>query len=190
MEASLVGRARAERKPRDRAGERQLLWAGALFALAVIVHNADHLRRGADALTPEVFWLGTAGIVLEVALVTAVFQRHWLAPLAAAVGGLSLAAGYLEVHFLPAQGAMTDSFTAAAHVSPLSWFAAGLEIVAALTLAAAGARRLRAEGGVSAFLDTRPDGHGFRASSIHPVVYLIVLSQAATLAVSFVQAYG
>src|SRR5437763_9744462 len=111
MTAGLLGGSRAtvDREAREVAGERSLYWAGALFTLAVIIHNGDHLRRGADKLTPDVFWLGTVGILVEVALVITIFQRHRLAPLAAAVVGLSLAVGYVEVHFLPAHGAVSDS---------------------------------------------------------------------------------
>src|SRR5437588_179657 len=127
------------------------LWLGRaalLFTAAVIVHNSDHLRRGVEKLTPDVFWVGTAGIALEVALVVLICQRHRLAPLAAAAGGLALAAGYMEVHFAPAHGWISDSFTSANAVSPLSWTAASLEVAAALGLAFVGLVVLRRRGGL------------------------------------------
>ena len=126
MTPGLAGRSVAgpDRDAQEAAATRRLSWATALFVLAVIIHNSDHLRRGADKLTPDVFWLGTVGILVEVALVVLILQRHRLAPLAAVVVGVSLAAGYVEVHFLPGHGFLSDSFTTAAQVSALSWFAA------------------------------------------------------------------
>src|SRR5437588_11686105 len=128
--------------------DRWLLWAGAFFAVAVVVHGADHLRRGVGAISRDVFWLGTAGIVLEVAVVVLISQRHRLAPLAAAVVGFVLATGYVSVHFLPARSWASDSFVSASRVSPLSWTAASLEVVAAVALAATGLVVLRQRGGV------------------------------------------
>jgi len=172
------------------AGDRGLGWAAVLFTAAVIIHNSDHLRRGADKLTADVFAVGTAGIVLEVGLVILICQRHRLAPLAAAVGGFVLALGYLEVHFLPAHGWLSDSFTSAVHVSPLSWTAASLEVAAAVALAAVGLRVLQRRGGPESasrpYLAQRPVKEGL----LHPLALLVIVSQLVTLIVSFVQAYG
>jgi len=192
LTVDLVGTSAAgiDREARDAAGDRALSWAGTLFVLAVIVHNGDHLRRGADKLTADVFWLGTVGILVEVALVILIFQRHRLAPLAAVVTGLSLAAGYVEVHFLPGHGLLSDSFTSAAHVSPLSWFAASMEIVAALILVVVGARVVRARGGAPAVFAAASREPGFHLAGVHPIASIMVLSQTATLAISFFQAYG
>src|SRR5437764_7730119 len=192
MSAELVSDAavRIGHDAREHVEERRLHWAGVFFALAVIVHNSDHLRRGTDRLTPEVFWLGVSGIVVEVALVVLIFQRHWLAPLAATVFGLALALGYIEVHFLPDTGAVSDSFTSATHVSPLSWFAASLEVVAALTVAAVGAQFLRAQGGARALIAANRGRRGFRSSRLHPITLMLAITQAAAIAISLVQAYG
>jgi hypothetical protein len=156
----------------------------------VIIHNGDHVRRGADKLSADVLWLGMLGVVFEVVLIVLIFQRHWVAPLAALLGGLALAAGYIEVHLVPRHGLLSDSFTSAAHVSPLSWFAASLEIVAAVIVAMLGARQLRAMGGLSALAEPNRGGAGFRASRVHPIVALIVLTQTATLVISLAQSYG
>lgn len=169
---------------------RRLQWAGVFFTLAVIVHNGDHLRRGADKLTPEVFWLGMSGILVEVLLVVLIFQRHWVAPLAAAVIGVALAIGYLEVHFLPDTGAVSDSFTSAAHVSPLSWIAASLEVAAALTVAVIGAQVARAEGGMRRLVAANRGRPAFRATGLHPMVVLIVATQVAAIVISLLQVYG
>jgi len=39
--------------------------AAVVFAVALLVHGADHLRRGMDVVTPEVFWLGNVQLVEE-----------------------------------------------------------------------------------------------------------------------------
>jgi hypothetical protein len=120
-------------------GDAALDGAAAVFTLAVMVHGVDHLRRGIDASGRDVFWLGTLGMFLEVAVVVLVASRHRLAPLAATFGGVALAAGYAAVHFLPARSWLSDPFASARDVNALSWFAGSFEIVAALGLAAAAA---------------------------------------------------
>src|SRR4051794_11061780 len=105
-------------------GDRWLRRAATFFVVVVLLHGADHPRRGVDATGLDVFWLGTAGITIEVAVVVLIAMRHRLAPLAAASIGLSLAAGYLAVHFLPGRSLFSDSFTSASDVSWMSWTAA------------------------------------------------------------------
>src|SRR5690242_11700061 len=63
--------------------QRQLEWAATLFTVAVLLHNLDHLRRGAGDLHGDVFLAGTLSMVLEIGVVAAVFARHRAAPLAA-----------------------------------------------------------------------------------------------------------
>ena len=120
--------------------------AAVFFTGAVLVHNLDHLRRGADSVTTDVFALGSLAILFEVGVVALVFARHRLAPLAAAVVGFQLAVGYLFVHFTPARSWLSDSFPDG-DVSALSWIAGGLETAAALGLGVAGlaARRRAAQ---------------------------------------------
>jgi hypothetical protein len=172
------------------AGDRWLGRAAALFTVAVIIHNSDHLRRGVDKLTADVFWVGTAGILLEVGLVVLICQRHRLAPLAAAVGGLSLAGGYVEVHFLPAHRWLSDSFTSATQVSPLSWTAASLEVFAALALAVVGLRVLGRRGGLESASRPYPAQRQVIAGALHPLAAVLILSHLITLVVSFFHAYG
>jgi hypothetical protein len=50
---------RSPRNARERT-DQLLLWAAYLFTAAVIVHNSDHVRRGTDAISRDVFWAGTA----------------------------------------------------------------------------------------------------------------------------------
>jgi len=167
--------------------ERWLLAAGAFFALAVVVHNGDHVRRGAEAVSSDVFWVGTLSIVLEVGLVALVCARHRLAPLAAVALGGGLAVGYVVVHFLPERSLLSDSFSSGDDVAALSWFAASLEVAAALAIATAGALVLSQRGGlVSASRPTPGEGtvlDGLR----HPLAAAFALSQVVVIVLSFAQ---
>jgi hypothetical protein len=189
-EVALSGGAPAQPAAAEDVGDRWLERVALLFTLAVIVHNADHLRRGVGLLHRDVFWAGTSGIVVEVALVVLICQRHRLAPLASLVGGLGLAAGYIEVHFLPKHRYLSDSFTSAAHASWLSWGAASAEVVAALALAAVGALVLRRRGGLGQSLEPRAGALRLANALQNPIAALMVVSQILGLAISFTQAYG
>jgi hypothetical protein len=148
--------------------------AATFFTVAVLVHNSDHLRRGGDSVAADVFWVGSAAILLEVAVVLLVFMRHPVAPLVAAVGGFQLAIGYLAVHFTPARSWLSDSFLDGGQA--LSWFAASLETTAALVLGGVGvmAWRRRAYDGMG----TVPVGEALR----HPVVAAMVIGNVIVFA--------
>jgi len=181
----------ARRRIVDDVGDRWLGRAALLFTVAVIIHNGDHLRRGAETLSTDVFWVGgLGGIALEVAVVVLVCQRHRLAPLAAAVVGAVLAASYLEVHFLPAHYWLSDSFTSAPHVSPLSVTAASLEVLAALVVGAVGLTVLRRRGGLASTVRPHPGQRRLVEALLHPLALVMIVSQAAMLSVFFVQRFG
>jgi ABC-type spermidine/putrescine transport system permease subunit II len=144
--------------------------AATFFTIAVLVHNSDHLRRGGDSVAADVFWLGSAAILLEVAVVVLVFMRHPAAPLVATVAGFQLALGYLGVHFTPERTWFSDSFLDGGQAA--SWAAASLETVAALVLGVVGALALR-----------RRDFDGTGTVSVgdalrHPVVAVMALGNA------------
>ena len=168
-------------------GDRLLLRAAAFFTVAVLVHGADHARRGIDSVGTDVFMAGTSAMAVEIAIVVLACGRHRLAPLVFAGAGFSLALGYLFVHVLPARPWLSDSFTSGAAVSALSWAAASLEIAAALVVGTAGVIVLRQRGGLASA--TRPHtgqaglGSGFR----HPLALTMIAGNAVILAVSVVQ---
>jgi hypothetical protein len=168
--------------PVDRS-QRQLERAATVFAVAVLLHNSDHVRRGAGAIHGDVFVAGTLAIALEVAVVAAIFVRHRSAPLVAVSAGFSLAAGYVLVHFTPARSWLSDSL--------LSWsmtvsvVAAGFEAVSALALGMAGLRIVRERG--LAAMSTRGETTLYRGGLRHPTVIAIALGNAVLLVVSFVQ---
>ncbi|MEV0708056.1 hypothetical protein [Nocardia aurea] len=121
-----------------------LRWVTVVFAIALTVHGADHLRRGMDTVSMLVMALGTIQMVLAIATIVLVFTRHRWAPTAAISIGFASAAGFTVVHLLPDWfGPLSDSFIAApsaARVIGFSWFAAIFEIVADLAIAVAGLR--------------------------------------------------
>lgn len=171
--------------PTTVTAERWLQWAGAFFAVAVVLHNGDHVRRGSDAVSTDVFWIGNLAIALEVMLVVLVFQRHRLAALAALSGGAGLAVGYLVVHFLPRRSWLSDSFASAVDVSPLSWIAASVELLSAVTLAAAAWLVVTQRGGLSHAAPVTGTQH--LGGRLHPVALAFAVSQTVTVVISFVQ---
>ena len=157
-----------------------------MFTVAVLVHNFDHLRRGIEAVHRDVFWAGTMSIGLEVAIVVLLVARHRFAPLVSVVGGFGLALGYLTVHFLPARAWLSDSFTShAGAVSPMSWFAASLEVVAALVVGVVGLLEIRDAGGIEASVAPRPDQRPLREAVMHPASLAMIIGNAIVLIVSF-----
>jgi hypothetical protein len=152
--------------------QRRLLATAAFFAVAVLVHNLDHLRRGGDSVSASVFWVGSAAIVVEVLVVVFAFARHPLAPLTAASAGFGLAAGYLFVHFTPERGFLSDSLVGG-NASPLSIVAALLETVAALTIGLVGLGIVRRQhGAVTSTGHERSDVSG---ALRHPLVVAMVV---------------
>ncbi|MFD4352109.1 hypothetical protein ACFWPX_06100 [Nocardia sp. NPDC058518] len=119
----------------------------AVFAVALVVHGADHLRRGMDATSQLVNALGTLQLLFALLTVVLVFRGHSAAPRAAVFIGFASAAGFTIVHLLPDWfGPLSDSFInvpPSAGVTGFSWFAALFEIAADLAIAVAGLRVLR-----------------------------------------------
>ena len=129
--------------------DQALRWTAVAFLVAVLVHGADHLRRGTDVVTTQVLSAGTIQFVLAVIAVGLVFRGHRLAPAAAIAVGFPSAIGFAAAHLLPEWGAFSDSFTGAdvaPGVNALSWVTAVLEIGADLAFGAAGVVVLRARG--------------------------------------------
>jgi hypothetical protein len=120
--------------------------AATVFAVALLVHGTDHLRRGMDVLTPEVFWLGNVQLVVSLITLVLVFRDHRWAPAFAVGIGFASAIGFSAAHLLPHWSAFSDAFTGGHHapgVTAFSWFAACFEIGAGLALGITGLRALR-----------------------------------------------
>ena len=169
----------------ETARDRRLLHAAAtLFALAVLFHNSDHLRRGGDSVAADVFVAGSLAIVLEVGAVALVYMRHHWAPLAAVAAGFPLALGYLVVHFTPERSLLNDSLVSG-NAAAVSIVAATLETVTALLLGLAGLNLLRKRGGlVSA---ATPAGDVNVGALRHPVVVVMALANVVIFVASLAQ---
>jgi hypothetical protein len=169
-----------------RTDQRWLEWAAGFFAVCVLVHNADHLRRGATALHADVFWSGVLALGMETALVVLVFARHRLAPAVAVVGGFGLAAGYLVVHFTPARGWLSDSLLSGLSAGrAVSIVAAGLETISAAILAGVALGIVVRRGAVPRL--NREAAVPWRRAWLHPVTLTLVAGNAIILLGSLLQ---
>lgn len=149
-----------------------------VFAVAVLVHNGDHLRRGGDSVSTDVFAVGTLGMVLEVGVVALVLMGHRFGPLAATSIGGSLTAGYLLVHLAPERSWLSDSLSTGEDVTWFSWVAVFGLVAASLFLAVAGWSELRRRGGLAS--TWRPERSA--GSTVHPVTAAMVIGNAVIFA--------
>lgn len=129
----------------DRPADRLLKAAARYYAAAFLLHTGDHLRRGVDAVTPEVFWAGMVASVVAMVAIVLVLSGHRLAPQIAVMAGFPLALGYAAVHLAPRWSAFSDPFPGGG-VDAVSWAAALIEIAGAFALGATGAYALRCGG--------------------------------------------
>jgi hypothetical protein len=165
--------------------DRLLLAAVWIFTAAVLLHNSDHVRRGADAVATDVFWAGSLSIPLEVAVVAVVILGHRVAPLFAATTGFSLAAGYILVHLLPGRSWLSDPLFSDGGAELQSQLAASIEIVAALALGAAGLLALRQRGGLASAGTGATTGTWSKVLT-HPAVLAMALGNAVVFILSIV----
>ncbi|MEY2433617.1 MAG: hypothetical protein QOC92_3342 [Acidimicrobiaceae bacterium] len=130
------------------SAEQRLRSAALVFAAAVAVHGADHLRRGVDVVTTTVLAAGGLQFLLGAITVVLILRRHRWAARAAIAVGFASAIGFTAAHLLPHWSAFSDAFTGG-HVAPkvtaLSWAAALFEIGADIALGWSGVRVLRLE---------------------------------------------
>jgi hypothetical protein len=129
--------------------DRRFYWATAVFAVALGLHAADHLRRGMSVVPHAVMVAGNVQIVAAVITVILVVVRNRWAPHAAIALGFASAVGFSAAHLLPTWGPFSDTFINPAPWSGVTWFSwvtavlemwvtAVLEIGAALVFAAVG----------------------------------------------------
>ncbi|HMJ78278.1 MAG TPA: hypothetical protein VK507_20015 [Iamia sp.] len=124
---------------------RSLRIAGLGFAAGFVIHNADHARRGLDAITDQVVWGGTIVAMTGAVILTLIGTRHPLAPFAAAAGGLAIALGVSATHLLPDWGVLSDSLPSG-DVDGLTWAAVLAEVTASTVLGLTGLRIVRRQG--------------------------------------------
>lgn len=119
--------------------DRPVLPLAALAVLAAnLLHTADHVRQHFAGLNAVVMIGGALVTGQAVAVLVLARQRHRLAPLVAAVVGLTSAVLVAQGHLVPHWSALSDSYVNDVHVDLLSWAVAVLEVLAALALGAVG----------------------------------------------------
>jgi hypothetical protein len=126
--------------------DRRLRTAGIVFAVGSLVHLVDHLRRGQGSVTEGLYWAGNLALILQVVIVTLILTRHRLAPLVAAVGGLTLGIGFLAAHWLPEWSDLSDPVWEIDSWSFVSYAASALEIIGALAVGFCGLAIVRRDG--------------------------------------------
>ena len=173
----------------DPIGDRWLRWAASFFVIAVLFHNGDHARRGADSVSADLFWVGLLGILVEVGIVVFVFLGHRLSALAAASTGFSLAGAYVVVHGLPQRGWLSDPLLESGSAT-VSRATAILLIVAAVALGMVGAVVLRRRGGLAAATVSLGPSRPLADVLAHPVVIAMIAGNAVIIALSLADLTG
>jgi hypothetical protein len=123
---------------------RPLLRPSALLVALLVLHVADHTLRQSRPTPSELGAVGSAGLLAAIAVLALAAARRAEAAQLAVVVGLSTALGFVAVHLLPHWGPFSDPYESA-HLDALSWASMLGSIAAALLLAAAGIRALRAD---------------------------------------------
>lgn len=119
--------------------DRFLKVGAALYGAGLVLHLADHFRRGTSVLTGEVNLLGTISTVAGVIVIGLVFTGHRWAPAAAVALGFPVAVGVAAVHLLPRWSDFSDAFPGSTTgVNAGSWTVVLIEIAGAFALGLAG----------------------------------------------------
>lgn len=104
------------------------------FALAFVLHNADHFRRGLDVVTPYVLWGGVALGTIAIVSIVLVAIDHAYAPPAAVVAGVALGLGAAASHLLPTWSVFSDPLWSNG-ADAFTWAAVVLEVGMSLVFA-------------------------------------------------------
>lgn len=120
--------------------DRFLREAALLYGVGLVLHTADHFRRGVDVVTDEVLSVGYVSTAAGIVVIALVLMRHRWAPTAALLLGFPVAVGVAAVHLLPRWSTLSDAFPGAhgTGVTAMSWAVVLLEIAGALALGVAG----------------------------------------------------
>jgi hypothetical protein len=121
---------------------RLLVVANVALLVAMSLHATDHIVRGTDQLTAEVFWGGVFLAVIAVGTLPLTLRHHPRAPLAAAVVGLYIVVGVSAAHLAPHWSAFSDPYPDLS-LGFWSWAAMLTEVVAALVFGVLGLEGLR-----------------------------------------------
>jgi hypothetical protein len=123
--------------------DRLLRWAAVAFAIGVVVHGSDHVRRGMTASPTDVMIAGTVQFVVVVIAVSMTLMGGRRSPEAAIVVGFASALLFIYAHVLPTWWrVLSDSFVSPPHtnVTWFSWVTAIGEIGTGIMFGIAGVR--------------------------------------------------
>ncbi len=129
-------------QPMNGARHDELQLATLAFIPLFLFHQADHIRRGFDTASISLVSLGTLASYLSMVAITLVFVQHPKAAFVAVGTGISLAIGFIAVHWMPTFAPFSDSFVSN-DVDAISWAASFGEVGGLLLLAFAGLRAIR-----------------------------------------------
>jgi hypothetical protein len=121
---------------------RALRTTAVVFLSALLVHGADHARRGIE-IPSTISIVGGLQFALGVFAVTLVLREHRLGPVAAVAVGFPSALLFVSAHLLPGGNDPYTGSSPAAGVTAFSWFTAVFEIAADIAFGVAGAVLLR-----------------------------------------------
>lgn len=116
--------------------------AAPVFAVALLAHGADHLRRGL-AFPSVLSVVGGLQIAFGLLVVALVFRGHRLAAPAAVAAGFIGLILFTYGHLIPAGTDPYVGTSAAANVNGYSWFTAAFEMSADFAFGCAGLLALR-----------------------------------------------
>ena len=120
-----------------------LVVANLAFVAAILLHGADHVRRGTSDLTHEVYYGGGVLALIGFSTLWFTLRRDRRAPLVAAVVGLWTALVVSAAHLAPHWSAFSDPYPDKS-LDAFAWIAMLSEVVAALVLGLIGLAMLRA----------------------------------------------
>jgi hypothetical protein len=135
-----------------------LVVASGAFVAANVLHTLDHQRQGTERLAGEVIAGGTAISVLGLVVLFMALGPHPRAPVAAAIVGLSSAAGVAASHLAPHWSAFSDPYSGLG-LDALSWAIMLAEVAAALALGLVGIRGTTSAATSSSWRASSPSGH-------------------------------
>ncbi len=112
----------------------KLVIASVVWAVLNVAHTLDHARQD-RAVPEELRTVGLLGYVTTAVLLILVWRAHRLAPLYAAMYGVSIVVAFVVIHLLPDWSVLSDPYPAL-DLDALSWVLMLAPLLAGAALAA------------------------------------------------------
>src|SRR5437879_6053909 len=115
---------------------RALRISALIYGVGLILHTADHFRRGAGVLSTQVQVLGAVSTLIGFLAVILVLMQHPSASVIAAVFAPLAAVGVAAAHLLPRWSSFSDTFIdpRGTGVTFVSWMSVSIEIAGAIAM--------------------------------------------------------